>query len=84
MTSTGNDITYRMSSRAFQDFLAGRITEEQFRHFLGDAEGDSTVGRFLDQGFMISEITFEKGSVDEDDDTLVLRFSKDPAAQSFE
>ncbi|MEY9424453.1 hypothetical protein ABIF69_010959 [Bradyrhizobium japonicum] len=33
---------------------------------------------------MISEITFEKGSVDEDDDTLVLRFSKDPAAQSFE
>ena len=84
MTSTGNDITYRMSSRAFQDFLAGRITEEQFRHFLGDAEGGPTVGRFLDQGFMISEITFEKGSVDEDDDTLVLRFSKDPAAQSFE
>ena len=83
MTSTGNDITYRMSSRAFQDFLAGRITEEQFRHFLGDAEGGSTVGRFLDQGFMISEITFEKGSVDEDDDTLVLRLSKDPAAQSF-
>ncbi|MEY9424450.1 hypothetical protein ABIF69_010956 [Bradyrhizobium japonicum] len=48
MTSTGNDITYRMSSRAFQDFLAGRITEEQFRHFLGDAEGGSTE---MDPGF---------------------------------
>lgn len=84
MTSTGSDITYRMSSRALQDFLAGRITEEQFRHFIGDADNGPTVGRFLDQGFMISEISFEKGNVDEDDDMLVLRFSKDPAAHSFE
>ncbi|MGY8681270.1 hypothetical protein Q2941_26280 [Bradyrhizobium sp. UFLA05-153] len=83
-SSTKDEITNRMSSRAFQDFLADRITEKQFRHRLGDGDGDSTVGRFLDQGFMIREISFEKGGLDEDDDTLILRFSKDPAAHSFE
>ena len=83
-SSTRDEITYRMSSRAFQDFLADRITEKQFRHRLGDGDGGSTIGRFLDQGFMISEISFEKGGLDEDDDTSILRFLKDPAARSFE
>ncbi|MHC4053294.1 hypothetical protein [Bradyrhizobium sp. 25ACV] len=83
-SSTRDEITYRMSSRAFQDFLADRITEKQFRHRLGDGEGGSTIGGFLEQGFVISEISFEKGGLDEDDDTLILRFSKDPAARRFE
>jgi hypothetical protein len=84
MTSTKDEITYRMSSRALQDFLAGRITEKEFRHFLGEREDGSSIARFLDRGLTISEISFEKGSIDEDDDTLILRFSKDPAAHPFE
>ena len=84
MTSKGSEITYRMSSRALQDFLAGRITEEQFRYFLGERESGPTIGRFLDQGFTISEISHEKGGLDEDDDTLILHFSRDRAAHPFE
>lgn len=79
-----NKITYRMSSRAFQDFMANRIDEKQFRRFIGEGEDGPSIGRFLNQGYTIQEIRLEVGGLDDDDDCMVLEFARDPAASPFE
>lgn len=84
MTSIKDEITYRISSRVLLDFLAGRITETQLRYFMGERDDGPSISRFLDRGFTVGEISFEKGGVDEDDDLILLHFSKDPAAHPFE
>lgn len=84
MTSSNDEVIYRISSRALQDFLARRITEEEFRNSIDEREDGPSVARFLNNGLMVSEVSFEKGGVDEDDDRLIFRFSKDPAAHPFE
>lgn len=76
--------TYRISSRAFQDFMAGRITEKQFRHFIGDSDGKNHFATFLNRGYAVDEIRIESGGIDEDDDTLVFEFSFDPSVREFE
>lgn len=79
-----SDSEISISARLFVDFLAGRITEEQFRHFLGDKPGQvGIVQRWLDQGMTISSVSLAPRSIDEDDDHLVLRFSDDPAARAL-
>lgn len=77
-------LTYRMSSRAFQDFLANRINETQFRRFIGESEDGPSIKRFLDQGYTIQGIQFEAGGIDDDDDCIVLEFAHDAAAAPFE
>lgn len=84
MTSNNRKETFRISSRALQDFLAGRTTEKQFRYFIGEDENGPSIAHFLNRGLTISEISFEQGGLDEDDDTLIFEFSKDPAAHPFE
>ncbi|ATN32988.1 hypothetical protein ACO34A_04130 [Rhizobium sp. ACO-34A] len=84
MTSINDEITYRISSRVILDFLAGRITEKQLRYFIGERDDGPSISRFLDRGFTVGDISFEKGGVDEDDDLILLHFSKDPAAHPFE
>jgi hypothetical protein len=84
MRSSKDEIIYGISSRALQDFLARRITEEQFRDFIGERKDGPSVAQFLNNGMMISEISFEKGGVDEDDDRVIFKFTKDPAAHHFE
>ncbi|MFP3385984.1 hypothetical protein [Tritonibacter sp. SIMBA_163] len=79
-----NKLTYRMSSRALQDFLASRIDETQFRRFIGEQEDGPSIKRFLDQGYTIQGIQFEAGGVDDDDDCIVLEFARDAAASPFE
>lgn len=74
--------TYRMSVRAFQDFLAQRIDEKQFRRFVG-AEKDGLIGRSLAQGYTIQNIRFESGGTDEDDDYVIFELAKDAAASPF-
>jgi hypothetical protein len=83
-TMKDDNYTYRMSSRAFQDFLAHRIDEEQFRRFVGAEKIGPSIGRFLDQGYTIQSIQFESGGIDKDDDYIVLELSRDPAACAFE
>lgn len=75
--------TYRMSARAFQDFLAQRIDEKQFRHFVGAEKEGPSIGRFLEQGYTIQNIRFESGGTDEDDDYVVFEFALDAAASPF-
>jgi len=74
----------KLSLRAFQDFLARRINEKQFRHSIGDRDDGPSIGRFLNSGYTISDVQFESGGIDEDDDYVVLKFSKDPAASLFD
>lgn len=76
--------TYRMSARAFQDFLAQRIDEKQFRYFVGIGEDGPSMRRFLEQGYTIHDIRFESGGTDEDDDYVVFELALDAAARPFE
>lgn len=82
-TMLNDEITYRMSSRAFQDFLANRINESQFRHSIGERDDEPIIASFLDQGYTIQNVEFVSGGIDEDDDHIVLKFAKDPAAMTF-
>ena len=77
-------VTYKMSSRAFQDFLASRINETQFHRFIGEREEGATMGRFLDKGYTIQAVKFESGGIDADDDYIVLELARDAAAAPFE
>jgi hypothetical protein len=84
MTTNNEGVTHRISSRALQDFLSRRITEEQFRHFIGEREDGPSMARFLEQGMTISDASLQDAGIDEDDDHLVLTFSRDPSAKQFE
>ena len=72
-----------ISARAFLDLLAGRLTPEQFNHMIGMDGSRSRANLFklcLERGEIISSIKIEPGGLDEDDDRLVVEFSKDPSA----
>ena len=84
MTTSNNDVKYQFSVRALQDFLARRISEEQFRNFIGDREDGPSFARFLDQGLTISTAQILSAGDDEDDDYIEFGFSSDPAAKQFE
>ena len=79
-----NDVKYQLSARALQDFLARRISEEQFRHFIGDRDDGPSFARFLDQGLTISTAQVLSAGDDEDDDHIEFSLSRDPAAKQFE
>lgn len=84
ISTQNNKLTYKMSSRALQDFLARRIDETQFRRIIGEYEDGPSIGHFLGQGYTIQEIQFESGGIDDDDDSILLVFTRDPAACPFE
>ena len=83
MTFKDNKLTYRMSLRAFQDFLARRISEDKFRNFIGDNDDGPSIGHFLKQGYTIKNVRFESGGIDQDDDHVILEFAEDAAASLF-
>lgn len=83
MTTDSRETTYRISARAFQDFLSGCITEKQFRHFIGDREDRPSIAGLLDAGLTISGARIIRAGVDEDDDHLEFRFAPDAAAKPF-
>jgi hypothetical protein len=67
MTKINKKITYKISSRAFQDLR----------------EDGSTIGRLLNLGYTIQAVTFEAGGIDQDDDYIVLELNLDAAAAPF-
>jgi hypothetical protein len=78
------EIRVSLPARALLDFLAGRITEAQFRRFIGQGEGDKNLfSTWLSQGLTFSAAEMAARSIDQDDDHLVLTFSDDPAARSL-
>lgn len=67
----------KFSARAFQEFLAGRITIDQFRHSTRALE---LFESRLKSGCTLSNARLESAGNDEDDDYLVFEFAPDPAA----
>jgi hypothetical protein len=81
---TMKDFKAKVPARAFLDFLAGRISVDQFRRFMGQRQGESNLfENWLNLGFTLSRIEMAPRNVDEDDDHLVLHFSDDPAARAL-
>jgi hypothetical protein len=86
ITSGRTKMTVSISARALLDLLAGRLTQEHFQHAIGmdDARGRANLFKLcLDRGEVISAIRLEPGGIDEDDDRLVIEFSKDPSASAL-
>lgn len=76
-----NKMTAKISVRALQELIAGRIDQAQFQRWaLGEV---NYFERALTQGQTISKIQFEKAGPDEDDDYVVIEFSDDPAARKL-
>lgn len=72
-------------ARMLLDLLAGRLTEERFRRQLDGREGNQNIFKnWLDRGLTISGAEMAPRNVDKDDDHLILHFTDDPAARSFE
>lgn len=73
-----------ISARLLLDLLAGRISEQQFRYFLGEKPNEPSMFKnWLDRGITISDVTMKPRSLDEDDDHIVLHFSDDAAARAL-
>jgi hypothetical protein len=73
--------TVKLSARALQELIGGRINKEQFEHL---ATGKPNFFALqLEQGRTISAVRFEPKGVDEDDDYVVFEFSDDPAAREL-
>jgi len=78
--TTGHDgiMTVKISARAIQEILAGRVSVETA---MGKVSGDRNVFEIaLSCGRVIKSARFEEGGVDEDDDYLIFEFGPDVAA----
>jgi hypothetical protein len=80
--STGQQsMTVRISARALQELMAGRLTTEEFEN---QAAGrPNPFERQLALGWTISSVSFEPQNADEDDDYLAFTFKDDPAAAAL-
>ncbi|WP_230292842.1 hypothetical protein [Croceicoccus sp. Ery5] len=88
MTIRSNHWSGRFSvefpARMLLDLLAGRLSEERFRHQLDPRdEGKNIFKTWLDMGLTISATEMAPRSADEDDDHLILHFTDDAAARPF-
>ncbi|ODT74150.1 MAG: hypothetical protein ABS76_37605 [Pelagibacterium sp. SCN 64-44] len=81
--SVNNEGSIEVSARLVIDLLARRITPQQFSYFMGDRDGENIFSRLLDTGITFSDVKFVSGGLDDDDDKIVLHYSKDPAASDF-
>lgn len=83
--NAGSDILrIRMSTRLLQEYLAGRLTYDQFDQW---AFGGGIVNQFehqLSRGNVIVDTRFEAAGLDDDDDYIVFELATDPAASSLE
>ncbi len=51
------DFKAKVPARALLDFLAGRISVDQFRHFMGQRQGEPNLfENWLNQGLTLSRI----------------------------
>lgn len=78
--TTGKDLVMKISARALQQLLAGTINPTQFHNFLFSPNQKNLFKLWLEQGNILSDVTFEEGGIDEDDDYVVFKFKEDPAA----
>lgn len=78
-----HEMEYKISSRAFQEFLSNKIDEKRFKYLIGEGETGPSLRRYLEMGYTIQSIHLEGGGVDKDDDYIVIDFSMDAAASRF-
>jgi len=78
--SNKGKITMKMSTRLLLEYLAGRITMQRFHDH---CMGKNLFEHWLKLGYVISDARFESGSVDADDDYVILELRRDPAAAEF-
>lgn len=67
----------KLSARLVLEYLSGRITLDQFRHFGGNPDA---LNSMLSSGQTLKEVRIESAGVDEDDDYFVFTLDIDPAA----
>jgi hypothetical protein len=79
IASRRGSATMKISARLLQDFLAGRITREQFQ-FAAFGNNKNLFEHWLQMGFTLQDARVEKAGTDEDDDYLVFDFGPDVAA----
>lgn len=77
----GKRLMLKISARAVQELIAGKLSHEKFQHWTMNK--DNQVCRALDAGMTITSAGFEPKGDDEDDDYLVLEFRDDPSARAL-
>jgi hypothetical protein len=77
----GMPLTVKFSARLLQEFLAGRITKEQFQRQSFDVDFFENC---LKSGQTIQAARIESAGIDEDDDYIVLEMNHDWAAKPLE
>ncbi len=70
----------KLSARLVLEYLAGRVTSEEFRHFGGTPQ---VLELTLKAGKTIKSARIEKAGLDEDDDHIVFELDHDYAASSL-
>jgi hypothetical protein len=77
----GERFMLKISARAVQELIAGKLSHEQFQNWTMGKYNQ--VRRALEAGMTITSAHFESGGDDEDDDYLVLEFRDDPSARAL-
>lgn len=76
-----NHHTMKMSALLLHEYLAGKISREQFeRNAFGEG---NDFKRWLESGYALCNARFESAGLDEDDDYVIFEFSPDPALSSL-
>lgn len=74
----GDRMAIVLSARALQEFLAGRVTRDQFANAtFGDLNPFELA---LKDGSSIQRVSLERGGVDRDDDFVVFEYARDPSS----
>jgi hypothetical protein len=80
--STGRQsMTVRISARALQELMAGRLRAEQFENWAAGCP--NPFEQHLALGWIISSVSFEPKDTVADDDYLTFTFKEDPAAAAL-
>jgi len=74
-------MTVKISARAVQELMAGRITAEQFENW--STGHPNPFERNLALGRTISDVSLEPKNDEADDDYLIFKFKEDPAASNL-
>lgn len=78
VTGYKDSLTMKISSRVLHEYLAGNDSYNIFLRNIS-SNSDNFFKQWLEKGFVIREISFEDGGVDEDDDHVLFKFEKDPS-----
>ena len=71
-------MTVKVSARALQELMAGRLNVAQFEHRVSGQP--NPFEQYLAEGWVLSGISFQPKDPDEDDDYVTFTFKRDAAA----